>query len=90
MITATALLNYLLSFCPIDLHSEPFNYTIHLRLNVKNGAERTPITPCRKVFCKGAVNQADGSSLTVFARVLFHRRLLQQVLWMSLDGACVL
>lgn len=54
-----ALFNYLLSFCPIDLHCEPFNYTIHHLLNMKNAVKRTLIKPCRKVFCKGPVNQAN-------------------------------
>lgn len=57
---ARALFNYLLSFCPIDLHCEPFNYTIHHLLNMKNGVKRTLIKPCRKVFYKGPVNQANG------------------------------
>lgn len=59
MMPARALFNYLLSFCPIDLHCEPFNYTIHHLLNMKNGVKRTLIKPCRKVFCKGPVNQAN-------------------------------
>lgn len=54
MIPARALFNYLLSFCPIDLHCEPFNYTIHHLLNMKNGVKRMLIKPCRKVFCEGA------------------------------------
>lgn len=60
MIPARALFNYLLSFCPIDLHCEPFNYTIHHLLNMKNGVKRMLIKPCRKVFCEGPVNQANG------------------------------
>lgn len=60
MMPARALFNYLRCFCPIDLHCEPFNYTIHHLLNMKNGVKRTLIKPCRKVFCKGPVNQANG------------------------------
>lgn len=47
-------------FCPIDLHCELFNYTIHHLLNMKNGVKHTLIKPCQKVFCKGPVNQANG------------------------------
>ena len=60
MMPPRALFNYLLSFCPIDLHCEAFNYTIHHLLNMKNGVKRTLIKPCREVFCKGPVNQANG------------------------------
>lgn len=59
MTPARALFNYLLSFCPIDLHCEPFNYTIHHLLNMKNVAKRTVIKPRRKVLWKGPVNQAN-------------------------------
>lgn len=70
MIPARALFNYLLSFCPIDLHCEPFNYTIHHLLNMKNGVKCMLIKPCRKVFCKGLVNQANGlCGLCVFMHV---------------------
>lgn len=60
MIPARALFNYLFSFCPIDLHCEPFNYTIHHLLNMKNGVKHMLIKPCRKAFCKGPLNQANG------------------------------
>lgn len=53
MIPARALFNYILSFCPIDLHCEPFNYTIHHLLNMKNGVKRMLIKPCRKGFLQG-------------------------------------
>lgn len=39
MMPASSLFNYLLSFCPIDLHCEAFNYTIHHLLNMKNGVK---------------------------------------------------
>lgn len=57
MIPARALFNYLFSFCPIDLHCEPFNYTIHHLLNMKNGVKHMLIRPCRKAFCP--LNQAN-------------------------------
>lgn len=60
MIPTRALFNHLLSFCPIDLHCEPFNYTIHHLLNMKNGVKCTLIKPLWKVFCKGPINQANG------------------------------
>lgn len=60
MIPARALFNYLFSFCPIDLHCEPFNYTIHHFLNMKNGVKHMLIKPCRKAFCKGPLNQTNG------------------------------
>lgn len=55
-----ALFNYFLSFCPIALHCESFNYTIHHLLNMKNSVKRLLIKPHPKVFCKGPVNQANG------------------------------
>lgn len=75
MMPARALFNYLLSFCPIDLHCEPFNYTIHHLLNMKNGVKCTLIKPCRKVFCKGPVNQVNGlvgRRVYMYACMLFH------------------
>lgn len=60
-------------FCPIDLHCEPFNYTIHHLLNMKNGVKHTLIKPCQKVFCKGPVNQANGlCGLCMYVCTSFH------------------
>lgn len=57
---AMAPFNCLLSFCPIDLHCEPFHYTIHHLLNMKNGVKPMLIKPRWKVLCAGPVNQANG------------------------------
>lgn len=43
-----SLFNYFLSFCPIGLHREPFNYTIHHLLNMKNGVKHMLIKACPK------------------------------------------
>lgn len=59
MISARALLNYILSLCPIDLHCEPFNYTIHHLLNMKNGVKRTLIKACRRVFCESSGKSSE-------------------------------
>lgn len=44
-----SLFNYFLSFCPVGLHCEPFNYTIHHLLNMKNGVKHMLIKACPKL-----------------------------------------